>query len=196
MRWIMGCLLLTVVACSAGKKAYKKDITQRMETFFIANQEKDYEQMADMLYFKLFETTDREQMLAAFDQLKKDMDYGMYDMVIDTIGEAITYQDTQYVMVQYHYQMTMRFHDEMYHDPQMEEQLLQSFKQQYEEVTVDNSHTFTMPINARLITIAPKGSKEWTLLEVKQGQEGLWLQFLPEPVIEKLAFSAAPQPAE
>lgn len=192
MRWVVF-LFFGLTACGTGKQAYQKSVNERLNQFFNASQQQDYMAMTEMLYYKLYHETSREQMLAAFEQLKQDMEYTMQGMEVKYMGQMIQYQDTQYVPVSYQYTMAMRFADSVYHDPQLEAQLLQTFRQQYDEVALDTNHTFTMPIQAHLVAIAPKPFNAWTFLEIKDRQKGQWLQVLPAPVIDQLKVSAALQ---
>lgn len=182
-------------ACSVTKYHHRKQIDDQLQLFFAANQEQAYDAMADMMYHKLFTLSSKEDMVNALEQLQKDMPFSLSDLVIDSIGMPIVHQDTQYVLVNYHYTMQVQFTDPNYHDPQVENQLLMNFQQQYVSAEINNQHQFTLGVDARVIAIAPVKAKRWVFFEVKKGQEGLWLQFLPTAVIDRLAFTSSP-PAE
>lgn len=191
------CTLLLLItaglsACSVTKYTHRKHIDDQLQLFFAANQQQAYNTMADMMYHKLFTLSSREDMISALEQLQKDMPFTLSDLVIDSIGMPIVHQDTQYVLVNYHYTMQVQFTDPNYQDPQVENQLLMNFKQQYASAEINNQHQFTLGVDARVIAIAPVKDKRWVFFEVKKGQEGLWLQFLPTAVIDRLAFTSSP----
>lgn len=182
-------LLLVLTACGTSQSAYQKEVRDRLDIYWIANQEKDYVAMADMIYPGLYDIVTREDMIAAFAQLEEDVQYSMDSMVIDSIGPVVTYEDTRYVSVFYNFSMSMKFLDEMYYDPQVEQSILESFQQQYGAgATVDN-HTFTMPVTAHMLAINTPETQAWTFMEVKEDQSYLLRQVIPDEALQALQIS-------
>ncbi len=182
-------LLLVLAACGTSQSAYQKEVRDRLDLYWVANQEKDYVAMADMIYPGLYDIVTREDMIAAFAQLEEDVQYSMDSMVIDSIGPLVTYDNTRYVSVFYRFTMSMRFLDDTYHEPQVEQSILESFQRQYGPAATVDNHTFIMPVTAHMLAIHTPVTQAWTFMEVKQDQSYLLRQVIPDEALQALQIN-------
>ncbi|MCO6480050.1 MAG: hypothetical protein J5I94_25655 [Phaeodactylibacter sp.] len=186
-------LLILLISTAFTTLAQSSDTTaiqQRLDEYFRATEAKDWKKVVDMVYPKLFNLVEKEEMVQLFADMEGNgMAFQMKDFKVHGISEPVAHEGERYALVNYSAAMNIRFTSAAYRDTNMVENIRANFAATYGEENVhynkeDNS--FDIQAHKAMFAIAPEGSEEWAFMENNPGQEGLLGALIPEAVREKL----------
>ncbi len=183
-------LLLSSIAVAWAQSDKEAAIRQRLDEYFRATEAKDWNKVVDMVYPKLFNLVEKEDMVQLFADMEGNgMVFQMKDFVVHDISKPVTHEGERFALVGYSAGMNIRFTSAAYRDSSMVESLRTTFSATYGDENVrynkeDNS--FDIQADKSMFAIAPEGSAEWAFMENNPGQAGLLGALIPETVKEKL----------
>jgi len=164
----------------------QKAITERLDLFFKATSEQDWDVVLDYTYDKLFTLASREQMKSLFEQMSAEgMEISMGAFKVnDFIGIAAS-EEERFVNIAYSMEMGMKFSGSQFSDPQVLGFMKTSFDATYGEENVKfdkEENSFQIKATKNLFAIAPIDSKEWKFVENNKEQAFILEQLIPEGI--------------
>ena len=182
---IIWCLPLFSAAQSETRKAA---ISEKLDMFFAATQEKDWDKVLDLTYPKLFNLYPREQMLGVFQNMEAEgMTIEMGNMEIKNIYGAEDFEGETFSAVDYAMQMKMILSGESFNDQALDF-MKTSFETTYgeDQVTLDRENkTFTLQAEKTLFAIADDGTDNWHFIEKNDEQMMILEQIIDAQVLAK-----------
>lgn len=182
---IIWCLPLFSAAQSETRKAA---ISEKLDMFFAATQEKDWDKVLDLTYPKLFNLYPREQMLGVFQNMEAEgMTIEMGNMEIKNIYGAEDFEGETFSAVDYAMQMKMILSGESFNDQALDF-MKTSFETTYgeDQVTLDRENkTFTLQAEKTLFAIADAGTDNWHFIEKNDEQMMILEQIIDAQVLAK-----------
>jgi hypothetical protein len=166
----------------------KASISEKLAQFFQATQEKNWEQVLDLTYPKLFELVPREQMLGLFQGMESEgMSFEMGDMVIKDIYGVEDFEGETFTAVDYGLRMDIRLSGENFNDQALGFMQV-SFETTYgaDNVRLDKENkTFIIQAEKTLFAIADEGTENWHFIEKNAEQTAILEQLIAAEVLEK-----------
>lgn len=163
-------------------------ITSKLEQFFQATQEKDWDQVLDLTYPKLYELVPREQMLEVFQSMESQgMGIEMNNMKIHKIYGAEDYENETFTAVDYSMQLKLILHGDDFDDDTLDF-MKTSFETTYgaEKISLDRDNkTFVINADKTLFAIANIGELDWHFIEKNAEQTMILEKLIPEEVMRK-----------
>lgn len=186
---IMGLLCLCLPLSSTAQSDIRKAaISEKLDQFFQATQEKEWEQVLDLTYPKLFELVPREQMLGLFQNMEAEgMSFEMSNMKISEIYGAEDFEGETFSAVDYAMQMKIILNGDGFNDQAMGF-MKTSFETTYgaENVATDRDNkTFTIQAEKTLFAIADKDTDNWHFIEKNAEQMVILEQIIDKQVLAK-----------
>jgi len=160
-------LVTTSVFAQVDSARAVTEIQDRLDIYFKANEEKDFDTILDMVYPKLFDLVPREQMKSQFVAMDAGgMRFSIYDMATSDFSVPFVHAGEQFVLVDYTHGMDLILTDST--TQASAGMMLAAFQGQYGEDKVSydqENYNFTIDINKKMLAIAPLDSDEWTFLD-------------------------------
>lgn len=173
---------------TAQSEARKAAISEKLDQFFQATQEKDWDKVLDLTYPKLFKLVPREQMLGLFENMAAEgMTFEMSEMKINNIYGAEDFEAETFTAVDYAMQLKIILDGESFNDQALDF-MKTSFETTYgaEQVATDRENkTFTIQAEKTLFAIADKGTDNWHFIEKNAEQMMVLEQIIDQQVLEK-----------
>ena len=178
------CLLFATLIFSQAET--QESVTQRLNQYFEATKNKDWDTVINLLYPKLFELVPKEDMKQVFvDMEGNGMELNMKSFEILDISAPVAHEGQKYALVNYTGAMNIRFTSQAHKEPEVINMLKKSFQDGYGEENVsyqqaDNS--FDLTLQKALFAISPEDNNEWTFIESDMGEDEKLKQLIPESV--------------
>lgn len=188
--WSITALLLMCMPffSIAQSDARKAAISEKLDQFFQATQEKEWDQVLDLTYPKLFNLVPREQMLGLFQNMEAEgMSFEMSNMKISEIYGAEDFEGETFSAVDYALQMKIILKGDSFNDQAMDF-MKTSFETTYgaDKVKTDRENkTFTIQAEKTLFAIADKGTDNWHFIEKNAEQMVILEQIIDKEVLSK-----------
>jgi len=144
-----------------------QQIQDRLDIYFQANEEKDFDTVLDMVYPKLFTIAPRDLMKQQFTSLEaQGISFEIRDMSANSFSAPFAHGEEQFVLIGYAHSMDMMMTDSS--TQSSADMMLPFFEMQYGEdnVTYDSTaYTFTIAVDKVMLAVAPLDSKEWAFVD-------------------------------
>lgn len=181
-------LFLLPLVTTAQSAARQAGITEKLDQFFEATQNKEWNQVLDLTYPKLFDLVPREQMLGIFENMEADgMTFEMSDMKIKKIYGEEDYEGETFSAVDYAMQLKIILKGESFNEQALDF-MKTSFETTYgaDKVTVDRPNkTFVIKADKTLFAIADTGTDNWHFIEKNAEQMMILEQIIDSEVLGK-----------
>ena len=163
-------------------KQFNSDLIRLNE----ASNNKDWDSVFDLTYYKLFEMASKEQMVETMESVfKMFKDFQIRLTKITDIYPIVNYEGDQFTRFFYDNELIITFHntDDL-------DNYLPGFTEGYgDNVKVfRNTNSIRIQMESSQFAVLQENSSDWKYLEFKQGQEEMLIQYdiIPVTVIEKL----------
>ncbi len=181
----MAALLLSALPVFAQQRA-DEPIQKRLQAYFEATENKEWESVIDMIHPPLIAMSGREEMLQMFNDMEGNgMVFNMSKFGIKQISPVFVHEEQRYAQVDYAAQMSIQFTSEAYKAPEIVEQLRTNFEQNYGEQNVlyeAESNTFLITADKAMYAIAATDEgADWYFME-KESAPQVITQLIPEEV--------------
>lgn len=179
-------LFATIAAAQVDSTTAATQIQERLDVYFKANEEKDFDIILDMIYPKLYELAPREQVKSQFIAMDAGgMTFSIYDMAANKFSAPFIHAEEQFVLIDYSHAMDLTLTDSTM---QASAPMMQGvFEEQYgkENVSYDEENVqFTMAINKKMLAIAPLDSTEWMFIDFDPKNPAILGMLFDEAVTE------------
>lgn len=183
-------LLLISVACGTHFATaqtptdHRPVIREKLETYYQANKDKDYDKVLDMVYPKLFTLVPRETMKQVFLSMENEgMQFGITEMSTGSISEVFSQENLRYAQVEYAMVMVFKFTKPEQQTPEFNDLMLSSFRTNYGEDRVAlKDGQFRISLDKTMYAIASPDKDDWTFIELNEGQDAMVEALIPEAV--------------
>ena len=183
-----------IVFCFAASVFSQTDpsLQGRLNNFMELNKKLDFEKIMDYTYPKVFTFAPRDQMIAvmkkSFDN--EQMTLGMDSLKTDSIYPVFKMQEGSYAKIKYSMLMRIQLKNEGKSEDEkktINEGMLAGAKSQYGgKARMDSSGTVTINMDAVMVAIKDKSSKDWTFANLKEGDE-MTTKIFSKELLDKLA---------
>jgi hypothetical protein len=181
--------LLTIGFRPLQAQGHKTGIMEKLDIYFKATEEKNWEGVLDMIYPKLFDLASREDLIAVFENMEAEgMELHMSDMKVRDISGLEIFEGEQFALVDYSMKMKIKFTGEDFSDKEAIQMMKGAFEGIYgaENIVVDEEEaSFDIQVEKSMFAIAGIGSSDWKFIEQNKGQDYLMDQLLPKEIREK-----------
>ena len=165
-------------------------VESRLETYFLATQNKDWKAVIDMINPKVFSFTAKEQMVQLYSQMESDagMEMNFTEMEILDIKKGLDWSDTTYVPVDYKMTLLIHLNPSRYQDQEVLNSMLTGFELAYsgQEIAFDREQmSFTIKVKNTLIASSKLDSNLWHFGDYKPTDPMTKLIF-PTEILKKL----------
>lgn len=162
----------------------------RLETYFLATQNKDWNGVMDMINPKIFSFAPRELMVQLYSQMESDagMEMNFTEMEILDIKKGLEWSDTTYVPVDYKMTLLIHLNPNRYQDPEVLKSMSAGFELAYagQDISFDRARmSFTIKVKNTLIASSKLDSDQWYFGEYKPTDPITKLIF-PEEILKRL----------
>lgn len=186
--FLLGSILFTEAIAQSGD--HRQQIRETLDIYFQANVDKDYDQILNMIYPRLFEIVSKEEMKGLFTQMEAEgIDYSIKSAETKHISDRVVDDGQQFALVKYTLNIGIRFTGDQYSAPGIQNAMLGTLKAQYGEEKVrleEATNTFWIQSDNEMFAIAPAGGKDWKFMDKKPGMEAFVGDFIPQEVQDKL----------
>lgn len=177
------CLPLFSLAQSESETAIQK----RLQAYYEANQQKDWEAVVDMLYPPLLELSSREDMVQMFSDMEGNgMVVNMNSFDTQNISPPFEQEGERYAKVDYLSEISIQFTSKAFRDSAIVERLRNNFNQEYGADMVQHdaeTNTFTVQADKSMLAIKQGSERPWTFIELDDQNPTIG-KLIPEAVIE------------
>lgn len=160
-------LFTTCLTAQVDSTTAATQIQERLDVYFQANEEKDFDVILDMIYPKLYDLAPRPQVKSQFEAMDAGgMTFSIYDMAANAFSAPFVHEEEQFVLVDYSHGMDMVLTDTSMQASAAT--MLPIFEGQYgkENVSYDaDNFRFTMAISKKMLAIAPLASQKWMFID-------------------------------
>jgi hypothetical protein len=182
---LIGCIWTDVFSQSTSSQ-----VESKLERYFQATQNKDWNQVMDMINPRIFNFAPRELMVQLYSQMESDagMDMKFTEMEILHIKKGINLRDTTYMPVDYKMTLLIQLHPSRYQNADELQSMLAGFELAYagQEINFDEaSKKFTIRVRNTLIASSKLNSDTWFFGEYKPSDPITKLIF-PLEILKKL----------
>lgn len=189
IKWSLLVLVLVLPAIGHSQsESRKKAISERLETFFQATQSKQWPQVLDLTYPKLFTLVPRDQMLEMFQNMEAEgMTFDMKNMKITKIYGAEDFAGETFTAVDYSMQLKVVLSGDSFGDEALDF-MKTSFETTYGDgqVSFDRAgKTFVINANKTLFAIADTGTDGWHFIEKNPEQLVILEQIIDQTILNK-----------
>lgn len=165
-------------------------VESRLETYFLATQNKDWNGVMDMINPKIFSFAPRELMVQLYSQMESDagMEMNFTEMEILDIKKGLEWSDTTYVPVDYKMTLLIHLNPNRYQDPEVLKSMSAGFELAYagQDISFDRARmSFTIKVKNTLIASSKLDSDQWYFGEYKPTDPITKLIF-PEEILKRL----------
>ncbi len=168
----------------------RESIQNRVNQYFKATEQKDWNAVVDMVYPKLFDIAPKEQMVEVFQNIESEgMKMDMKNFNIKNISDVITHEGEKFATVDYDMEMTIGFTSVEYRDSSVQTMIKSSFEGLYGAENVKRNpadFSFDIAASRTMFAIANEGTMDWYFIENDEGQKELTEMLIPMEVREKL----------
>jgi hypothetical protein len=188
MKRIFLLFLLAIPFTTFAQSTEKDAIQERLQAYYEANENKDWETVVDMLYPPLVEMASREALVQMFADLEGNgMVFNMQGFETKSISPTYTHEGQRYAKVAYQSDLSLQFTSEAFAEPNMVEILRNNFADEYGAENVEHeaeSNTFTIHVDKFMLANQGKAESDlWTFMELDE-KNPLASKLIPEAVNE------------
>lgn len=162
-----------------------QDIKSRLNQYFKATEDQNWETVVGYLYPPLFDQVSREDMIQMFDNMSGNgMELSMSGYRIKRISAPYLHESEQYAEVSYMGSMNIQFTSEAYEAPEMIGRIKGNLEAAYGNNAVtynETENTFTVAVDKMLYAIADEASDQWHFIE-NDKQNPMIAQLVPAEV--------------
>lgn len=163
-------------------------ISKRLQEYYEANQQRDWETVVDMLYPPLLELSSREAMVQMFSDMEGNgMVINMNSFDTKSVSAPLEQEGERFAKVDYVSEISIQFTSEAFREPTMVERLRSNFDQEYGSENVQHdaeTNTFTIQADKSLLAIKQAGETSlWTFIEMDNDNPTVG-KLIPQPVID------------
>lgn len=188
MKRIYWLLLLALPLGVFAQSAEEDAIQKRLQAYYEANENKDWETVVDMLYPPLVEMASREALIQMFNDLEGNgMVFNMEGFETKSISSTFEHEGQHYAKVAYLSDLSLQFTSEAFAEQNMIDMLQGNFEREYGAENVEHepqSNTFTIHVDKIMLAIEGEAEKDqWTFMELDE-KNPLAGTLIPAPVNE------------
>jgi hypothetical protein len=162
-----------------------QDIKSRLNQYFKATEDQNWEMVVGYLYPPLFDQVSRKDMIQMFDDMSGNgMELSMSGYRIKRISAPYLHESEQYAEVSYMGSMNIQFTSEAYQAPEMIGRVKGNLEAAYGNDAVtynETENTFTVAVDKMLYAIADEASAQWHFIE-NDKQNPMIAQLVPAEV--------------
>ncbi|MEQ8705753.1 MAG: hypothetical protein RIC19_17635 [Phaeodactylibacter sp.] len=182
---LLGIALLAACTGVQAQAQDVQDIKSRINQYFTATEDKDWETVVDFLYPPLFEQVSKAEMVQMFaDMSGNGMEVDMSGYRIKRISAPFAFESERYAPVSYMGTMTIQFTSDSYKTPEMVGMIKGNLEGTHgtNAVSYDGAtNTFTVLVDKVMYAIADEGTKNWYFIE-NDAQNPMTQKLIPAEV--------------
>lgn len=169
---------------------HQNSIKPKLDQYFQATQNKDWNGVMDMINPKIFSFAPRELMIQLYSQMESDagMQMNFTEMEVLDIKKGLELSDTTYVPVDYKMTLVINLNPSRYQDSDVLKSMSAGFEVAYagQDITFDKEQmSFTIKVKNTLIASSKLNSGTWFFGEYKPTDPITKLIF-PTELLKKL----------
>ncbi len=184
----MICLLSGTLSAQTLDTITENQIRAKLDTYFVATDDKDWDAVLDMLYPKLFELAPRESVKQQFTSLEGGgMDFRFFDVIIGDMTDPVDYEEERFILLDYEHKMGISLIDTSMQAAATT--MLSIFQGQYgeENVSFDEAKSeFTVRVVKKMLAVTPADTVDWRFVDFDPKNPAVLTLLVPEEVQKKL----------
>lgn len=187
MRYFFLIVLCTSLSSSLlGQDTTMTALQTRLNQYFLATEQKNWNGVLDLLYPKLFTMASREELYDAFAGMdREDMKMYFSDMGSGAFSEPFTYEGENFVVMDYHGTLAVQL-DSTKRDSSFVDLLLGIYQSQYGEDKVSYSakdSRINILLEKKMLAISATDSPDaWYFIEYDPGNQEVMAALVPKEV--------------
>lgn len=181
-------ILFSLPYAGSAQNADEKAISQQVNRFFKATQEKNWDAVLDLTYPRLFELAPREQIRKLFTEMESEgMTFSFHDLEIEQISPVTVIGEEQFARIDYGSLMKIHLQGEEFEDASTIDLLQGSFEQSFGTGNVQyvpEENTFRVNSTKTMLAVARKTNNDWKFIEINPAQKDLMKNILPVEILD------------
>ncbi len=181
-------ILFSLPYAGSAQNADEEAISQQVNRFFKATQEKNWDAVLDLTYPRLFELAPREQIRKLFTEMESEgMTFSFHDLEIEQISPVTVIGEEQFARIDYGSLMKIHLQGEEFEDASTIDLLQGSFEQSFGTGNVQyvpEENTFRVNSTKTMLAVARKTNNDWKFIEINPAQKDLMKNILPVEILD------------